>query len=184
MWVATVYYTEWNQRSWLFPRTLMWCLLDNERSDCALVVKDVNLMFTWQRAKRLCARCQRRWFDIYLTTSEVDLRTFPRTLIWCLLDNERSRSELVSRSGAYLYLTTSEVDLRPFPRTWFDAYLTTSEVDLRSFLWVELIFTWQRAKKICVRFQGRWFDVYMTTSERLCARYQGRWFDAPNICLQ
>ena len=97
-----------------FPRTSIWCLPDNERSDCALVSKDVDSMFTWQRAKRLCARFQGRRFDVYLTTSEATVRSFPKTLIWCLPDNERSDCALVSND-------------------------------------VDLIFTWQRAKRLCAR---------------------------------
>ena len=102
-WEATVNYTEWNQRWYLFLATLIWCLPDNERSDCALVSKDVDLMFTWQRAKRLCARFQWRWFYVYLTTSEVTVRSFPRTLIWCLIDNKRSDCAPVSKDADLMF---------------------------------------------------------------------------------
>ena len=166
-------------------RTLIWCLLDNERSDCALVVKDVDLMFTWQRAKRLCARWQGRWFDVYLTTSEATVRSLTRTLIWCLLDNERSDFALVVKDVDLMF--TWQRARRLCARCqgrWFDVYLTRSEETVpslsRTLIWclldnersdcalvvkdIDLMFTWQRAKRLCARCQGRWFDVYLTTS--------------------
>ena len=195
--VATVNYTEWNQRSYLFQTTLIWYLLDNEWSDCALVSKDVDLVFTWQREKRLCARFQGRSFDVYFTTSEATVRSFPRTLIWCLLYNEPSDCALVSKDVDLIFTWQRAKRLcARFKGRWFDVYLTTSEATVRSFqrtlIWclldnersdcallskdVDLMFTRQRAKRLCARFHD--VDLMFTWQrvKRLCARYQGRWF--------
>ena len=48
-------------------------------------------------ADTMCARCQGRWFDVYLTTSEATVSSLSRTLIWYLLDNERSDRALFAK---------------------------------------------------------------------------------------
>ena len=161
LYIQHIYYTTRNLNRYndnhLRIVTYRTCVVidSTQQTPCALAVKDVDFMFTWQRAKQLCARCQGRWFDVYLTTSEATVCSLSRTFIWCLLDNERSDCALVVKD-------------------------------------VELMFTWQRAKRLRARCQRMWcslhgvydWKMFNWTKNKCIIETRNFWYMPPNICLQ